>query len=112
MIFEPLIATSPLDEPRAVPPSRSELRDAPVPVSVPAPGWRREAAIVMVTAAALFGGAWSLAPMEKPGRGGSGRVLLSAVRPTPTHQMLVREAMIAEDRMRKPVVDAADEGAW
>jgi len=100
-----------LDEPRAVPPSGSVLREAPAPVSAPAPGWRREAAIVMVTAAALFGGAWSLAPTEKPGHGGSGRVLLSAVRPTPTHQLLVREATIAGDRMRKPVVNSADEAA-
>nr|WP_263429369.1 serine/threonine-protein kinase [Nannocystis pusilla] len=100
-----------LDEPRAVPPSGSALREARAPVSAPAPGWRRETAIVMVTAAALFGGAWSLAPTKKPGHGGSGRVLLSAVRPTPTHQLLVREATIAEDRMRRHVVNATDEAA-
>lgn len=82
-----------LEEPRAVPPSGSALREATVvPASTTGASWRREAAIAAAAAAALFGGAWSLAPEGKPGRGGSGRVPLVDVRPTPTHQLLVREA--------------------
>ncbi|WAS99319.1 serine/threonine-protein kinase [Nannocystis punicea] len=82
-----------LEEPRAVPPSGSALREAAViPASATGPSWRREAAIAAAIAAALFGGAWTLAPVDKPGRGGSGRVPLAAVRPTPTHELLVREA--------------------
>ena len=72
-----------LEEPRAVPPSGSALREGPVTVADPHPTWRREAAMAAAMAAVLFGGAWSLAPTQKPGRGDSGRVPVSAVRPMP-----------------------------
>ncbi|MDC0723139.1 serine/threonine-protein kinase [Nannocystis bainbridge] len=75
-----------LEEPRAVPPSGSALREAAVrPGPTSGPSWRREAAITAALAAALFGGAWSLAPVTRPARGGSGRVPLVTVRPMPTH---------------------------
>jgi len=72
-----------LEEPRAVPPSGSALRERPVTIVGQQPAWRREAAMAAAMAAALFGGAWSLAPTHKPGRGESGRVPVSAVRPMP-----------------------------
>lgn len=82
-----------LEEPRAVPPSGSVLRELPATAPLPnSGGWGREAALVAAAAALLFGGAWSLAPAEKPGRGGSGRVPVSAVRP-----------MLSYESSREPV---------
>ncbi|MCY0994548.1 serine/threonine-protein kinase [Nannocystis sp. ILAH1] len=97
-----------LEEPRAVPPSGSAAREATVVQgSTTGASWRREAAIAAATAAALFGGAWSLAPEGKPGRGGSGRVALVDVRPTPTHQLLVREATAHAEPARMASASAA-----
>ncbi|MFZ6184721.1 serine/threonine protein kinase [Nannocystis pusilla] len=96
-----------LEEPRAVPPSGSAAREATVvQASTTGASWRREAAIAAATAAALFGGAWSLAPEGKPGRGGSGRVPLVDVRPTPTHQLLVREATAHAEPARMAAASA------
>lgn len=68
-----------LEEPRAVPPSGAARVEA-----TPAIGRHgRHLALVVATVACLFGGAWSLAPGPKPGRGGSGRVPLAAVRRPP-----------------------------
>ncbi|MCY1054409.1 serine/threonine-protein kinase [Nannocystis sp. SCPEA4] len=94
-----------LEEPRAVPPSGSALREAPVAGAAAQPTWRREAALAAAMAAGLFGGAWALAPESKPGRGESGRVPVSAVRPMTTPVVEIKPA--SEPVRERPVIAAA-----